>query len=376
MDEFAPQRDCLPLRQAIVERIAREGRITFRDFMEMALYHPLHGYYAHRLPFGPQGDYVTSPEAGPLFGALVGRQLAEMWEVMGRPRPFQVVEMGPGRGTLARDVLLWAQRARPDLSEALDYCLMERSASLRAAQEQALACAGLRVRHLSCLAPASVEGCILSNELVDSFPVHRVLFRDGRLWEVYVTCEGEALREEHGPPSTPALESYFRRLGLWPGEGCYAEVNLEALDWMRTVGRALRRGFVLTFDYGYEAAELYAPWRREGTLLCFHRHRPSGDPFVRLGWQDMTSHVDFTSLVEAGREAGLERLGMTSQAEFLQRLGLEDALRVEGLDMEEALARRRMASELLDPAGLGRIRVLVQEKGIGPCRLRGLEGEP
>ncbi|HXG41940.1 MAG TPA: SAM-dependent methyltransferase [Dehalococcoidia bacterium] len=376
MDEFAAPSDCLALRQAIIERIAREGPITFRDFMEMALYHPRHGYYAHRLPFGPQGDYVTSPEVGPLFGALVGRQLAEMWEAMGRPRPFQVVEMGPGRGTLARDILLWAQRARHDLFDALDYCLLERSEALQAAQELALACAGLQVRHLSCLAPDSIEGCIISNELVDSFPVHRVLVRDGRLWEIYVGCQGQGLGEEQGPPSTPALEGYFRRLGLWPGEGCYAEVNLEALDWVRSVGRALRRGFVITFDYGYEAEELYAPWRHQGTLLCFHRHRPSSDPYVRLGWQDMTSHVDFTSLVQAGRETGLQPLGMASQADFLVRLGIREALQVEGLDLEEAMARRRMAAELLDPAGLGRIRVLVQGKGIGPCRLRGLEGQP
>jgi len=376
MDEFAPQGDCLPLRQALVERIEREGPITFRDFMEMALYHPQHGYYVHRQPLGRQGDYLTSPEVGPLFAALVGRQLAEMWEVLGRPHPFQVVEMGPGRGSLARDLLAWARRARPHLFAALRYGLVERSAALRAAQEQALACAGLTAHHLPCLPPEGIEGCLLSNELVDSFPVHRVLVRQGELWEVYVAWDGQHLREELGPPSTPALADYFHRLGLWPGEGCYAEVNLEALDWMRRVGQALRRGFVLTFDYGYEAQELYAPWRRQGTLLCFYRHRPGSDPYLRLGWQDMTSHVDFTSLVAAGREVGLRPLGMASQAEFLTRLGIQDALRGEGLDMEEALARRRMATELLDPAGLGRIRVLVQEKGVGPCRLRGLEGGP
>ncbi len=373
VDEFASERDCLVLRAALVERIRREGPIPFRDFMETVLYHPQHGYYAHRLPFGPGGDYVTSPEVGPLFGVLVGRQLAQMWEIMGRPHPFQVVEVGAGRGTLARDLLSWARRARPDLFAALRYALADRSQTMAAAQERLLACAGLEVPATACLAPDSVEGCILSNELVDSFPVHRLFRRGGDLLEVYVTLDGDSFREELGPPSTPAIEDYFRRLGLWPGEGCYAEVNLEALDWMRRVGRALRRGFVLTFDYGYEASELYAPWRRDGTFLCFYRHRPSADPYSRLGWQDMTSHVDFTSLVQAGREAGLRPLGSASQADFLRRLGIEDALRVEGLDMEEALARRRIASELLDPAGLGRVRVLVQAKGIGPCRLRGLE---
>lgn len=373
MDEFAPEEDCLPLRQAIVERIRREGRITFRDFMEMALYHPQHGYYLHRLPMGRQGDYVTSPEVGPVFGALVGRQLVEMWELLGRPSPFQVVEMGAGRGTLARDVLCWARRARPEFFAALQYCIVDRSEAMRAAQALLLSCAGLQVEHLASLATGSVEGCIVSNELVDSFPVHRVAMQAGRLQEVYVVWDGEAFREELGPPSAPALEEYFHRLGLWPGEGCYAEVNLEALAWMRDVARALRRGFVLTFDYGYEAQELYAPWRREGTLLCFRHHRPSADPYAHVGWQDMTSHVDFTSLVRAGREAGLEPLGLTTQARFLTALGIEDALRTEGLDMDGLMSRRRMVTELLDSAGLGRVRVLVQAKGVGPCRLRGLE---
>lgn len=376
MDEFAPEKDCLPLRQAIVERIRREGRISFRDFMEMALYHPQHGYYLHRLPMGRQADYVTSPEVGPIFGAMVGRQLAEMWEVMGCPQPFQVVEMGAGRGTLARDVLSWARRARPDFLACLRYTTVDRSEAMRAAQRRALACAGLEAEHLDALAPGSVEGCILSNELLDSFPVHRIIVQGGELREVYVTWDGERFREETGPPSSPALEGYFRRLGLWPGEGCYAEVNLEALSWMEGMGQALRRGFVLTFDYGYEAQDLYAPWRKDGTLLCFRQQRPSADPYTWLGWQDMTSHVDFTTLVWAGREVGLEPLGLTSQARFLTALGIEDSLRTDGLDMDEAMARRRMVTELLDPAGLGRVRVLVQGKGVGPCRLRGLEGGP
>jgi SAM-dependent MidA family methyltransferase len=157
----------------------------------------------------------------------------------------------------------------------------------------------------------------------------------------------------------PALEDYFRRLGLLPGEDCQAEVNLDALDWMKAAARALGRGFVMTFDYGYPADQLYAPWRRQGTFLCFYRHNASVDPYVRVGRQDMTSHVDFTSLIQAGEEAGLQTVGLTSQARFLDALGIGGALSGAAqaeLSLEEYYARRRALTELLDPAGLGRIR--------------------
>jgi len=199
---------------------------------------------------------------------------------------------------------------------------------------------------------------------------------------VYVVWREGRFQEELGPPSTPELAAYFQRLGLLPGEGCRAEVNLAALVWVRRVAATLARGFVLTFDYGHEAGDLYAPWRRDGTLLCFYRHNPSSDPYARVGKQDMTAHVDFTSLVEEGRRHGLEPLGVTTQSRFLAALGIGEALarlpdgqaRTPGdeLSLEEYYVRRRAVSELLDPAGLGRIRVLVQAKGVGPCALRGL----
>ncbi|HEU5320617.1 MAG TPA: SAM-dependent methyltransferase, partial [Methylomirabilota bacterium] len=185
--------------------------------------------------------------------------------------------------------------------------------------------------------------------------------------------------EEAGPPSTPELAAYFEPLGLLPGEGCTAEVNLAAVQWMRRAARALRSGFLLTFDYGHEAADLYARWRRDGTLLCFYRHNPSGDPYARLGQQDITSHVDFTTLRRAGEEAGLRTIGLVSQSEFLSNVGIAEAMTpaAEGeTDLEAYYARRRAVSELLDPAGLGRIRVLLQARGVGDARPSELAGGP
>jgi len=212
---------------------------------------------------------------------------------------------------------------------------------------------------------------VVSNELLDSMPVRRVRIDDGELREIFVDRDEKQFREEVQGSSTPEIGRYFERLGLLPGEGCTSEVNLAAVEWMSRTGAALRSGFVLTFDYGYEAEELYTPWRKDGTLLCFYKHNPSNDPYARIGRQDMTSHVDFTSLRHAGEMAGLKTLGLVTQSEFLTNLGIGEALpgHNDELSLEERLARRRGVSELVDPAGLGRIKVLVQTKGIDVSHL-------
>ena len=371
------------LRDIIRERIAEAGAITFREFMDLALYHPRHGYYCSpREKMGRQGDYLTSPEVHPIFGWLAGKQLGQMWEVIGRPEPFTVVEMGAGSGALARDILDWARRHAPEFFAALEYRLVEVSEELAARQRRAVQEVDERLEKaawlpaLAAIPEGSVVGCLLSNELADAFPVHRVTVRAGRLQEVYVDWRHGRFEERLGPPSTPALEDYFRRLGLLPGEDCQAEVNLDALAWMKALARALGRGFLMTFDYGYPAEQLYAPWRRQGTFLCFYRHNPSADPYARVGRQDMTSSVDFTSLIQAAQEAGLETVGLAGQSQFLTALGIDGALAPAArgdLPLEEYYARRRALTELLDPAGLGRIRVLIQSKGVKGPRLLGLE---
>jgi len=371
------------LKDIIRQRIAEAGTITLREFMALALYHPRHGYYCSpREKMGRQGDYLTSPEVHPIFAWLVGKQLGQMWEVIGRPQPFTVVEMGAGSGALAHDILDWARRHAPELFAAMEYRLVEVSDELAARQRRAVQQVDERLEKaawlpsLEAIPEGSIVGCFLSNELADAFPVHRVTVRAGRLQEVYVGWRHGRFEESLGPPSTPALAEYFRRLDLLPSEDCQAEVNLDALEWMKAVARALGRGFVMTFDYGYPAEQLYAPWRRQGTFLCFYRHNPSVDPYARLGRQDMTSHVDFTSLIQTAHEEGLETVGLTSQAQFLDALGIAGALAgaAQGeLSLEEHYARRRAVTELLDPAGLGRIQVLIQSKGVGSSRLLGPE---
>ncbi len=354
----------------IRDEIARRGPMTFARYMELALYAPELGYYmrdADRI--GATGDYYTSSHLHPLFGEMIARQLDEMAACVGGA--FTVVEQGAGKGALAYDVL-------SALGRRLSYVIVERSPAMVTRQRRLLepwAASGV-VRWAEALPAAPIEGCILSNELVDAFPVHRVVRRDGRLAEIYVDAAADELVETIGPPSTPALEAYLARVGATLIEGQCADINLAALDWMRGVGRALGRGFALTVDYGYPADELFAPHRRRGTLLAYSRHRTSEAFYDRIGRQDLTAHVDFTALASAGREVGLEVTGWTDQTSFLLGLGAAEAAEAHLAEAVDEAGRERVLAGvrgLLDPHGMGRIfKVLIQHKGLEAPRLRGL----
>ena len=215
-----------------------------------------------------------------------------------------------------------------------------------------------------------MQGCLLSNELLDAMPVHLVEKRQGRIQEVFVTSGPDGFAEALRDPGCPDIEAHFDWLGAGPVEGNRAEVNLEAVRWMRQVARLLGRGFVLTIDYGYPAAELYAPFRRTGTLMCYHRHSAGEDPYRRLGHQDITAHVDYTALQQAGEEEGLESLYFGEQYRFLMGLGfLEELMRLEALesDPKKAQALRMCLKNLILPGtGMGEtFKVLVQGKNVG-----------
>jgi SAM-dependent MidA family methyltransferase len=365
------------LHRKIGDEIDRCGRITFRRFMELALYDSEEGYYFRRAPIGTRGDYLTSPELHPLFGALLKRQFQQMWELLDRPAEFTVIEMGAGTASFARGLL--SAGGDQAFDEALRYVIVEHAPMSRELQRRKLGSLASTVTWLPALdaLDGPVTGCLFSNELPDSFPVHRVTVEHGSLRELFVGMDGESFVDVAGGPSTPALARYFADAGVMPAEGCDAEVNLASLEWMRSVGRALQRGFVLTLDYGYPARLLYAPWRRRGTLLSFHRHTAGDDPYVHVGEQDLTTHVDFSSLARVGAEVGLSPLGFTSQQRFLAALGIQEALAggpAAFAVLEEYLARRRAVEQLLNPEGLGRIRVLAQGKGVRDVELTGFIG--
>jgi SAM-dependent MidA family methyltransferase len=303
---------------------------------------------------------------------MLGRQFREMWEHMGSTARWDLVEVGAGSGVLARDILAWAERAAPGFFAAMCYTIVEPHKPAVDRQRRRLDALAGAVTWSGDL-PPKITGVIFSNELLDAMPVRRIAVENGQLREIYVSHDGARFTENLRDPA-PEVVSYFDRIGLHPGEGCRAEVNVEALDWTREAADALAAGFLVTIDYGYEAAELYAPWRSDGTLLAFYRQNPSADFYARIGRQDLTAHVDFTSIRRAGEEAGLRTLGLITQSEFLANLGVADALASppDSTNLEEYAARRRAVTELLDPAGLGRLRVLVQAKGAGDVKPSGL----
>jgi SAM-dependent MidA family methyltransferase len=351
----------MPLQDLIIDTIRARGPLSFHDFMEMALYHPGQGYYAaSRDNIGEHGDFYTSPYLSGLFGEIIARQLEEMWRILDR-RPFTIVECGAGAGLLCRDIL---QRLRSniELYDHLQYIIIEKSGWMRK-KEQGLLAAGGFLPKLSWVSSLldlpHIHGCILSNELVDNFAVHKVVMAD-ELMEVFVSYDGsfqEVLR-----PASRALTGYLDELQIRLPKGFRAEINLEATDWIRDAAAILASGFVLTIDYGHCAADLYS--RQNGTLACYHRHLVANCPYEHIGEQDITTHVNFSALDHWGHRHGLEYCGYTSQSRFLQGLGLAARLRREGA----ATPQLRALIELSE-----RFKVLIQRKGLPRVFLSGLQ---
>ena len=352
--------------EEIRSRIAREGRVTFAEFMELALYHPKGGYYARGSPFGESGDYFTSPSAHPAFGALIAVQLREMWQTLGRPAPFHVVEVGAGDGILARDVLEYSAAAPGGFEEALVYVVVDRffPSTHDGRGAHRIASNGLPLKN--------VTGCVLSNELLDSFPVHLFQVSENALLEVYVAIGSDELVTSLDEPSTPLIEDRVRPYAGGLPDGYRGEVNAGIGPLMRGISQALDRGFVLTIDYGYQADELYSPRRHGGSLRTYYRHTPGADPLRLIGRQDITAHVDFSAVVAEGNAAGMSSIGMTTQAAFLRRLGFDKLLtelRRRPLPQAERNANLMAVRELTKPEGLGSFKVQMQEKNTGVTSL-------
>lgn len=379
------------LYQLLIDTIRQSpaGKIPFVEYMDLVLYHPQHGYYASQAAIvGPGGDFITSPHLGHDFGELLAVQFAEMWDLLERPNPFDVVEMGAGQGLIAADVLNYLEQHDPECLSALRYWIVEKSEAMKGAQQQRLAqWPQVRWSSLEEL-PTDLVGCLFANELVDALPVHQVVRTADDLQEVYVTVRGEGLDEVTGPLSTPALRSYFDFVGvnlLSPeyAEGYRTEVNLAALDWMAMVAEHLFRGYVLTIDYGYPASRYYGRVRSQGTLQCYYRHGHHDNPYSHIGHQDITAHVDFTALEKQGRRHGLEKIGVTQQGLFLMALGIGDRLnqlaQIQATDpqtLNGAIQRRQTLHQLINPVGLGNFMVLVQGKGVDTTTLKGLVVPP
>lgn len=357
------------LSAIIKERIAAQGPLSFREFMDMALYYPQFGYYtSNREKIGPRGDFFTSPSLHPLFGQLIARQVLEMWDATGEDK-FTIVEYGAGPGFLCRDLLKYVEQKEPQRYEKLDYCIIEKSDPMRMLASQHVPA---RVRWFEDIAQLNgFCGCVLSNELLDNMPVHRVAMLD-QLMEIRVDYNRD-FREVLEPAPEP-LRAYLDELQVALPRGFRAEINFCANSWIAEVASGLRKGFVLTIDYGYPASELLSEHRREGTLTCFNRHKVNFNPYAHIGEQDITAHVNFSALCLAGHKAGLDYTGFTDQAHFLSALGFHQLIKehaTPGNDYTNYMLERQLSNILLGDMGY-KFKVLIQHKGLPKPHLTGL----
>lgn len=354
--------------QKLREIIKKQKLLTFAAFMELALYHPEYGYYNGEQPLiGKDGDFYTSVHVNSIFGEMIANQLVEMAGLLKGP-VFQLVEYGAGKGFLADDILGTLEKKYPEIFSHTIYYIIEAGKGLKKSQQNLLGKYRDKVRWIDNLDQVEkpFRGCIISNELVDAFPVHAVIYSEGELKEIYVEYSDQGLREITGPLSHPLLGEYFSSFQIELEEGQRGEINLASRSWLEEIGQNLEQGFVITVDYGYEAQLLYHPIRNNGTIMCYRKHKSEEDPYINLGEQDITAHVNFTALKMWGEEFGLTTSGFTNQMHFLFNLGIVEEL---AKNPDKALA----AQQLLSPEGMGGIfKVLIQHKGVGcPVLLKG-----
>ncbi|OIP11327.1 MAG: hypothetical protein AUK53_08765, partial [Betaproteobacteria bacterium CG2_30_59_46] len=318
----APDPAALEYSKKTVALIDREiksagGWIPFSRYMELALYAPGLGYYSAGMhKFGAAGDFVTAPEISALFGQALARQAAQVLELVAG----NILEIGPGSGRLAFDLLSELEQLG-QLPE--HYFLLEVSADLRQRQQHLLARFAPRVEWLDRL-PASFSGLIIGNEVLDAMPVHLVAWSEDRLFERGVSMKDGQFSWSERKLASGELFDIAASLDVPPGT--ISEIGLAARGFIATLVGLLEKGAILMLDYGFGQNEYYHPQRSSGTLMCHYRHYAHDDPFYLPGLQDVTSHVDFTAIAEAGVKHGLNLLGYTSQAHFLINSGITDLL--------------------------------------------------
>lgn len=357
------------LQEHIKARIVEAGgAISFRDFMEFCLYYPQLGYYQKHLQrTGKTGDFYTSPVVSDVFGQVIAGYIQKMWIACGCPQHFYVIEYGAGTGKLAQSILQELHK-NVELYTRIDYVIIEISDDFRQKQQDCLSGHTVtwvdRIEDLGAMEYA----CVLSNEFVDAMPVHWVVAQSGTLMEKFVTYDQQkqtfafVLQE-----ADQSLQEYFSEQGVRLRDGQQAEVNLDAKAWLRGCAQSIKNGYILTIDYGYTRDELYAPHRKDGTLLCYYKHTCNEEPLSRIGDQDITSHVNFSQLIQWGEAVELTTVSYVKQSQFLLDGGILDHWNIEAPLSPFAPEYRKNAAikQLILDQGMGSsFQVLLQKKGI------------
>jgi SAM-dependent MidA family methyltransferase len=386
------------LRQKIEQEIRRSGPIPFSRYMELCLYDPELGYYSRNAQqFGKGGDFYTSSDVHKVFGRLLARQFDEMWRVLGSPEKIELIELGPGRGLFAQDVLDWSEKKFPEFFRALRYVLVENSPALRQRIKETLAHhleSGKAVCEVEAfggeetgkgttsvvpnqgpneraLAPEA-STIIFANEFFDALPVEvlgakgslRVDARDGRFIETWAT------------PSTEELE-FLDRYSIHPEPEERIEAPLAAQQYMNRIAARIQRGFLIAIDYGYTREEQLAG-RHRGTLKALRQHSISANPYEAPGEQDITADVNFTALAAAAEKHGMQTHKLITQSQFLMGIGeanqFADAFEDCRLPQERAKVALQL-KHLVTPAGMGEsFHVLIASKGVEREKTESLSG--
>ncbi len=367
----------MTLREIILDEIRSRGPISFAHYMEMCLYHPELGYYSRaREQFGKTGDFFTSSDVHAVFGRLLARQFDEMWRTLEAPASLQIMELGPGRGLFAHDVLDWSAKKFSDFFRAVGYVLIESSPALRARLEERfaerIAQGKVSVHATIDEAPHAENAIIFANEFFDALPVE-VISEKG---ELRISENNGRFVEQFVPPTPLELE-YLDQYGVHPDRGERVETPLASQEHMTRMAEAVPRGFVVVVDYGYTRAEQLTGRHRD-TVMTYRQHTASGNPYEAPGEQDITAHVNFSALAAAGATAGLEQLALLTQAQFLMGIAepnqFADAFEDCVLPQERAKVALQL-KHLVTPAGMGEtFHVLLMARGVDKRKAMALTG--
>ena len=356
----------MELTEIIVQRIKSKGAISFCDFMEMALYYPGLGYYtSEKEKFGKKGDYYTSPGLSSLYGKMIGKQLEEMWRNM-EEGSFTIVEYGAGAGELALDILNYLEN-NPAFFQKIKYYIIEKSTTLKNQQQQLLKTKVNWIQDIGEL--NGFTGCVLSNEVLDNFSVNAVVMKE-ELMEVFVAYEDGFTEVLH--PASGELKNYLAEQKIMLPKDYRTEINLGAIEWIQSIADNLKRGYVITIDYGYLCNEYYANNRNLGTLACYHQHTVTDQLYANIGRQDITAHVNFSALHVWGKKYGLDYTGFCNQNYFLRSLGLANYLRQMETDNLYSRETLFQVNKLLMDMG-NKFKVLIQQKSLPDKALTGMQ---
>ena len=353
---------------------SKQSRISFAEYQNIVLYNPDYGYYGSgNVDIGSKGDFFTSSSLGADFGHLLAVQLEELWNKLEKPKNFSIVEMGAGNGNLANDILGYWKETNHEILPNLNYIIIEKSLPLISQQQKRLNefnDLNITWKDWADIPDSSIIGCCFSNELFDAFPVHRITVQGDQIQEIYLTIKDGQIQEIIDDPSTAEINDYFQLIGIEFNNQDYpqdyrTEINLAAINYLKTINCKLRQGYILTIDYGYPAPKYYHPQRSQGTLQCYYQHRRHNNPYLNLGYQDITTHIDFTALENLGIKQGWSSIGFTKQALWLMGLGLGDKLSELSsgkYNAMEVIKKRDALHQLINPMGLGGFGVLIQGK--------------